>query len=613
MSKNGFYIKRIIIKGDGKKNVDLEFQNGLNLIAGASDTGKTYIFELIDYMMGATDEPKDILESEGYEHVFMEISDYNNNLFTLRRNLRNKKDIILYECSYNSVYDHTPIIMESKHNEKKDNNISKLLLKLSGINYSKVIVNAAGKSQNFSFRSIINLIMLSEEQVISKKSILEGFEGYSGMTKHKNIFKTIITGVEDKVDGGNEDKKQSKITIDAKIEMVDQIITQYYNDIQELRGQSKDAYISDIEKNINQIRNLINDKQDIINNLEDKTEILISREKALIEEKNYNTIIIKRFKLLKQNYLSDLQRLSFIEDANFYINQLENVTCPACNSNIDSLESINHEVLQQVIEVEMNKLKNQIKELEITIKNLVKKNKYLDQKYNEINYEIKEYSSKIETELKPILKLKFEDLEKLLDNQSIAQNIIHLENQLKYIEKERKVLIDQKKNLSVNSTFKHELSEINISDMCKEVGSILEKCKLFKVADVEFDKKNYDFIINKKKKESFGKGYRSIINSAIILAIMQYTTTRNLPHPKLVILDSPLTTYKGKDKDSREDNDKISEEVKYAFYDFISKKYIDKQVIILDNVDPKEETIPNINYYYFSKNKHKGRYGLYPI
>ena len=270
-------------------------------------------------------------------------------------------------------------------------------------------------------------------------------------------------------------------------------------------------------------------------------------------------------------------------------------------------------VLQKVIEVEMNKLKNQIKELEITIKNLVKKNKYLDQKYNEINYEIKEYSSKIETELKPILKLKFEDLEKLLDNQSIAQNIIHLENQLKYIEKERKVLIDQKKNLSVNSTFKHELSEINISDMCKEVGSILEKCKLFKVADVEFDKKNYDFIINKKKKESFGKGYRSIINSAIILAIMQYTTTRNLPHPKLVILDSPLTTYKGKDKDSREDNDKISEEVKYAFYDFISKKYIDKQVIILDNVDPKEETIPNINYYYFSKNKHKGRYGLYPI
>ena len=45
---NRIKIAAIRIFGDNVETVTIDFLDGLNLIGGASDTGKTYLYQLID-------------------------------------------------------------------------------------------------------------------------------------------------------------------------------------------------------------------------------------------------------------------------------------------------------------------------------------------------------------------------------------------------------------------------------------------------------------------------------------------------------------------------------------------------------------------------------------
>lgn len=88
-----------------------------------------------------------------------------------------------------------------------------------------------------------------------------------------------------------------------------------------------------------------------------------------------------------------------------------------------------------------------------------------------------------------------------------------------------------------------------------------------------------------------------------------------LPHPKVIVLDSPLTTFKEREKDKSISSDEIviNDEVKQAFFKYLSTQKSGMQFIILDNAIPPKEVIPKIKYYNFTKNESLGRYGFIPL
>lgn len=51
MSK--FFIKSLIISGKNKRTSTLNFDEGLNIIYGPSNTGKTYVLKCIDFVFGS--------------------------------------------------------------------------------------------------------------------------------------------------------------------------------------------------------------------------------------------------------------------------------------------------------------------------------------------------------------------------------------------------------------------------------------------------------------------------------------------------------------------------------------------------------------------------------
>lgn len=129
--------------------------------------------------------------------------------------------------------------------------------------------------------------------------------------------------------------------------------------------------------------------------------------------------------------------------------------------------------------------------------------------------------------------------------------------------------------------------------------------------EIEFDFKKNDIRIGGKEKASFGKGARAIINTAFMISILQYTIERGLSHPSFVIIDSPLTTFKEKDKKNGELNEEVEESIKQAFFRSLSEKLLDYQIIVLDNVD-LDKKLENVNYCYFTGNGEINRKGFIP-
>ena len=75
---NGFKINSVSIVGEQVEDKVVSFKRGINILAGPSNTGKTYLVQCIDYVFGKSDIPKEIDESKGYEKIVLEIEDNKN-------------------------------------------------------------------------------------------------------------------------------------------------------------------------------------------------------------------------------------------------------------------------------------------------------------------------------------------------------------------------------------------------------------------------------------------------------------------------------------------------------------------------------------------------------
>ena len=99
---SGFYINRLVSKGIDCEDAAIEFSSNAHVIIGPSNTGKTYVFQCLKYMLGSTKKPKKIKESSGYESCYLEIVLPDGSKHTLYRDLSGG-DAFLYECPYEEV------------------------------------------------------------------------------------------------------------------------------------------------------------------------------------------------------------------------------------------------------------------------------------------------------------------------------------------------------------------------------------------------------------------------------------------------------------------------------------------------------------------------------
>src|SRR5690348_2916422 len=78
-------IRHLAFTGPKKPDTSVRFQRGLNIIYGASDTGKSFVFEAIDFMLGGQGPLRDIPERNGYDRILLGVQFSDDTTFTFVR------------------------------------------------------------------------------------------------------------------------------------------------------------------------------------------------------------------------------------------------------------------------------------------------------------------------------------------------------------------------------------------------------------------------------------------------------------------------------------------------------------------------------------------------
>lgn len=615
---NGIYIAKIAVVGTNKTMAQVSFNRGLNVVSGASNTGKSYVFQCIDYIFGAKDSPKPITEAKDYDQIRAEIHTYDGKVFTVSRQF-NDHYVYLAQTTVENFNTSGAQKFSSTHSAKNDVNLSNYLLGLLGLTGKKLKKNQLNETRNLSFRDLSRFCLVSEEKIIRSSSPIYTDQN-TEETANKSLFKLLLSGKDDDDLELIENQEIAKSKINGKIELIQDTIKEKEKVLFKIKIKVETLKDDEINMKIEEFVKLVNDIQKDILEEEQKRQFIWSELDSVKSALNQTDELKKRFELLNTHYTSDLNRLEFINEGKQYIDQLEKINCPLCNNLIEQkllepYEDNDQKVLDSV-KSEFLKIKTKQTELIETINSLEKTRLDLASRVIVKQAEFEKVNQHISNKLKPIHEANIENLQnflKLRDEKGLVtmidEDLIKLKSDLWYYREK----LNEKQKKAPETIMPEQI----YSNLSTEIKNILSTWGI-NCTKVYYDPTVNDIEIDGEKRQNFGKGFRAIYLSAFMIAVMFYCLKNNLKHPYFLVLDSPLTAYKERDtsdKTSIDPKDQVPEDIQKRFYQSITslQNINEVQIIAIDNKDPPEELKSKITYEHFSKNMSKGRYGFYPM
>lgn len=587
-----FYIEKIIVTGSGKTDSIIELSNGVNIIYGPSNTGKTYIVKCIDYMFGSEREPIDI--STGYQYIKIIVRTQCGTITMSRKIGENKIEV---SSNDNNVPSGKYATKASRTNY--DKTINSVWLSLIGINdLHLVISNENYKKQILSWRTFSHMFMLTETKIISEYSaILSGRDTSNTAVIASLIF--LLSG-QDFAETETKDTKEIK---EAKKNAVKAYINKELFRLsernQELLAQLKENPNIDIAVEIEKIMAEISTNEKRINSsIEENQKIL-----AQLYEKNENlsecNVLLNRYDELTTQYDADLKRLNFIVDGEANLNTSFSTHCPFCDGEVVVKKNQNY---IDAAKSDYKKIKLQAKDLESASKELRSEKLSLEQEIGTLMAKKKSIEELIEKELKPqVFNLK----EKL----STYKDAIECQKEIDILKKlsEQKtadmIENDTDEESELKFKVKEHLDYSFINELSNGIKSFLENCNYDNLLSVIFDKADMDIVINGKNKSSNGKGYNAYFNSVVAIVLSRYMESKAKYSPDFLVLDSPILSLKEKE------TKKPSETMRNTLFENIVDNQKGIQTIVIENEIP-EINYKDANIIHFTKEKNNGRYGF---
>jgi len=117
MSDSYLQLRSISFRGP-KAQTELSFEAGINVICGASDTGKSFLADSIDFMLGDS-ALKEIPERSEYDQLSLCLAAIGEEDFKLRRSMSGG-NFQLFDLSESNDADPTTLKQNHAHN-KTDN------------------------------------------------------------------------------------------------------------------------------------------------------------------------------------------------------------------------------------------------------------------------------------------------------------------------------------------------------------------------------------------------------------------------------------------------------------------------------------------------------------
>lgn len=602
MELQGFYIKEFEACGEGCTPSHVTFEKGFNAVVGKSDTGKTALFDLLDYLLGKSSTTVDLPpEGEKFDTFFAEIHTYDERIFTIMRK-HGETNVVVKECEL-AEYESTNKGVKYGVTANSTVNLSDFLLSLSGVPNIYIKKSDKAKPQKLTYPQIRHVVFINEDKTTSK-TIPSLFYDlvYSNWSYYRHILSYLMSGEDDRDFIPNEAPEVKKSRINGRIEYLKNEIKDLEQEKILLEGA--DDYISMADKAfIDQYKASMSILSRTLDSLVDDLERQQTLSRKLREEKTELGLFVIRLQQLKDNYDKELARLEFINHGASYLNALTK-KCPLCGTIIDEghVLDLDHSKYHTALQQEYADIRFKIKDitnlLALKEKELVEK----DKKFFSVTNTIALLNNRIDN-IKP-------DYDKL--SQLIKRGEENLSRKLRFeqigalIEKKKnEIEVSQNQLKEVKNTKKKDPEETYVTDEFLEiVTSVLKSIKFIDDdTKIGFDAKSNDVLVGGRKRSTYGKGNRSILACAMNFALMDYCYEKQRHFSRLLVYDSPLCT--------KYDTELAENNVLDAFANYCNDKEWNYQVIIFDNkIDSSQkisiEKYPNIHFVEFGTEERPG-------
>jgi len=615
MSTAGFTIVKVVVQGPGKPEAALEFGPGLNVIAGASNTGKTYAWQLIDFMLGASKPPKGVPLGVGYSHSMIEISPSGGGSLTLQRALAGGGSTA-YAVPIEAVESETAFeTLAERHSAQNPLTISGRLLALTGLADKQVRKNDDGVKQSLSFQDIAWLAFVDEERIIAERSpALSG--QYVTATAEKNVFGLMLTGSDDSAIVTQEAPKDRKRRLAAEMSILAGLL-----DDRETRFKT---FAVDASQ-------LVDQQLRLARAVEEATGLLATRQseldtaaatrdeawgaiQTLKSKQMFVTEQLSRLELLERHYAADKARLESSLEAGRFFEQLPSGECPVCGhlpADTDQPGASDQRLreFQAACSAELDKIALLARDLGITLSDMRSEKQGYEEEQTRRQATLDQANAAMAGLLNRKVRAANEELSQLLAQQARLAEAAHTANEVVDLRTRYSNAEQLSKAKTPKSKFAPKVGAAGTAEFCKVVETTLRAWKFPVEGNVSWADTEFDLVIGSENRGSMGKGYRAVTHAAFTVALMRYCRQKGLPHPGVVVIDSPLNPFKGADQDSAE---RVNTEVQEAFYEDLAADKSGDQIIVFENTEPPAALRHEMRYTHFSGNPMKPRAGFFP-
>jgi hypothetical protein len=596
--------------GYGKPTAQIIFGPRLTVVYGASDTGKSFVAEAIDYMLGAR-RLNVIPEAEGYTQILLGIALPDGTVVTLMRPLDSPR-INIYRADLRDLVHRAPdSTVSAQVSGKSSNNISSYLLERLGLGTVLISTNDNGGTKALNFRDLVHLCLVTETQMVSKTSPVLRTPAASGQTAHKSVLKLLLTGAGEQPVTLGPNPGQRRVH-KGKILLLDQLSL----DLQ--RKLQVDANQGALEEQLRRILAQLDAQASSLREVSARQAQVVARRAALsvtlgqhVQRLAELDNLLGRFGLLASQYESDLERLTMVNEAGNLLGYFRTGTCVFCGADPEHQRVGGHgaqetTALHSAVAEESTKTRHLLADLLSTVEDLrVQRQEALAEQAAS-----SEQAATCDVQIARIEEQELRPLEsqaaELMNARSRVEQELGLHARLQEFEDVRAGLVADGSAPSGRPS--GSIPARTVVAFERAVQRTLDAWHVRRTGEVSYDQYVAELAIGERPRAAHGKGMRAVLHAAFTVALADLCLSQEQNHPGFVVLDSPLVTFREPGLPENGPGEGVAE----YFYRHLFTAFAG-QAIVVENGDPPADVVDHAQVYMFSREAHGQRFGFFPV
>jgi predicted nuclease with TOPRIM domain len=607
MSQDYLRLRQIVFSGP-KRSSDVSFFDGVNVICGASDTGKSFLAEAIDFMLGGS-ELREIPQRTPFGEIHLDLDDTNGGRWRFFRSTAGGHFRVINRQEDNDDAQ----VLKKDHAHDKTDNMSGFLLDKIGLLGRRILRSKKnGTTQSLSFRNLARLAIVQEGEIQQTGSPFWGGQ-YTLKTPELATIKLLLTGIDDSnvVEYATTEQDNSR-----QVELIDELLSDIQQDLIDIGEEQTDLQdqLQRLEKSIESQNEMLRVSQDQLDTLVEQRREAFDLRADIQDRLDEISDLLVRFDLLLDHYAVDVERLTAIEESGSIFAHVEQAQCPLCGALPDAQRHDadcegDVEAIVQAASAEIEKIVRLRDELSATVDDIKAESASLKEQLESANERYQSLNSEIENTISPALLAERTSYVTFVEERSEVQRALDLYSRAKKLEDRKAALEQEGGDQSERGTVASGLPDSVAHEFSLKIASLLKAWDFPGECHVHFDKETTDFVIDGKPRGSRGKGLRAITHAAVSVGLLEFCQENGLPHPGFVVLDSPLLAYFKPEGD--EDRKLQGTKLKEKFYSYLVEHHSkESQILIIENQHPPEEVQHDISMLVFTGNPSEGRQGF---